>query len=384
MVEENPPQLPIRELDAYPDASADYVETGHANFVFSCSKTMHKMSLHDTLSGDEVISLPAPPQAPSKVHVSQDGCKAAFATATGAVYIWDVMTPSNMESFRAAEEPSAEITCMAWHPRGHVLAVGTAAGILYLWDLVVGTLLYPVEAHDGAIAAVKWTANGRIGVSVGAVDGRLRVWNPRNIDLLAELSKDTEQSTSPESRWHAAGIRSLDTIVDMSRVALTGGDDGSVLLSVLKPESMCGIFHTMTPHKPATPVTAVRIAEIDCPKPLRAASAARDGSVHLFDMDRRLPMGKFNHDHSPVHQLEFSADADVLFSAAKDTVRGWDARVAPEELGPVVFAGHPAKVNAFAITNGGRSLVTACDDGKLRTFDMRYPSGETPFANVEL
>lgn len=338
------------------------------------------MSLHDTNTGDQVIALDAPTQSPSCIAVASDGVKAAYGTATGAVYVWDVMYPSSMESFRPEEDAGSNVTALEWHPRGHVLAVATAAGNLYLWDLVVGALLYPVVAHKGAIASVKWTANGRLLVSVGRDDSVLRVWNPRNVDQLGEISHLSEHNKD-DLRWHSQGIRCLDTLHDMSQVGLTGGADGTVLLSVLKPESLCGVFHAMPSHAPATPVTAVRFAPLQS-KPLRSASADADGVVQLFDMDRRLPMGKFDH-AGEVVQLEFSDNADVLFSAAGNTVRAWDARVAPEEESPVTFAPE-AKVNAFAITNGGASLVTACDNGKLLSFDMRYPAGEAPSAQPDV
>lgn len=383
MSPEDPPQQPERATQAYEGGAVDAVQTGHASFVFSCSKTAHKMSLHDTNTGDEVISLSAPAQSPSVIAVAADGVKAAYGTATGAVYVWDVMYPTTMESFRAEEDSGAPVTALEWHPRGHVLAVATAAGNLYLWDLVVGALLYPVVAHDGSVSAVKWTANGRLLVTAGAADGVMRVWNPRNMDNLATLSSESERSKD-DLRWHPGGIRCLDTLDDMSRVAITGSIDGTVLLSVLKPESMCGVFHAMPSHASGTPVTAVRFAPLKSPKPLRSASASRDGVVQLFDMDRRMPMGKFNHRDQEVVQLEFSENADVLFSAAGETVRAWDARVAPEEENPITFGAHAGKVTSFAITNAGASLVTACADGKLYTFDMRYPAGEPPSTQAEV
>lgn len=333
------------------------------------------MSLHDTNTGDQVISLNAPAQNPSVIAVSNDAVKCAYGTATGTVYVWDVLYPTSMESFRPEEDATAEITDIAWHPRGHVLAVATASGNMYLWDLVVGTLLYPVVAHQGPLSAVRWTANGRLLVTTGSTDASLRVWNPRNVDNVAELSAQTEDH--PEVKWHTAGITALDTLGDMSRVAMTGSADGSVILSVLKPESMCGVFHAMTSHKNSS-VSTVRFAPLESPKPLRSASAAADGSIHLFDMDRRLPMGTFSHNQNRVKQLLFSHNADVLFSAAGDTVMAWDARVAPEEENPVTFGGHNGPVESFTITNDGANLVTACADGILRTFDMRYPSGDPP------
>lgn len=367
----DPSIIAMRDLALY-DHPVTHVETGHAGFVFSCSKAANKVGLHDTNSGEPIITLDTPAENPSTVAVSADAVKAAYGTATGAVYVWDVLYPTSMESFRPNEDSSSPVTALAWHPRGHVLAVATASGTLYLWDLIVGTLLYPVPAHEGPISALSWTANGRLLVSVGA-DAALRVWNPRNVENLAELTSASEDKD--DVKWHVGPIKALDTLSDMSRVALTGADDGTVLLSVLKPEAMCGVFHTINTH-PA-PVSAVRFAMLESPKPLRAASAATDGSINLFDMDRRLPMGKFTHDAGSVCQLEFSSDANTLFSAAGSTVIAWDARVAPEEENPVSFDAMK-DISSFTLTNGGKGLVTACADGALRVFDVRHPSGEVP------
>lgn len=369
MAEEDPPVMPVRALPLYKGAVTD-IRTGHAGFVFSCSETDDKMCLHDTNSGDSIIMLDAPSENPTCVAVSADAEKAAYGTFSGAVYVWDVLYPTSMESFRPDEDSFSEVTNLAWHPRGHVLAVATASGTVYLWDLVVGTLLFPLPAHTGRATTVAWTANGRLLVTGGA-DAALRVWNPRNVDNLGELTAESENK--PDVRWHSSPIRALDTLADLSRVAISGSDDGSVLLSVLKPESMCGVFHVMTPHK--APVSAVCFAPLDSPKPLRASSASFDGSVHLFDMDRRLPMGRFSHKAGPVRQLTFSAHADVLFSAAADTVIAWDSRVAPEEERPVTYGGDCGTVAAFALVNSGTGLVTACADGSLCVYDVRHPSG---------
>lgn len=372
MVDNDLPLQSVRSLELYQSPVSD-VRTGHAAFVFSCSKGDNKLCLHDTTSGDAIITLDVPEESPTTVAVSSDAVKAAYGTSTGAVYMWDVLYPATMESFRPDEDFTSEITALAWHPRGHVLAVATASGTLYLWDFVVGTLLFPITAHTGPISSVKWTANGRLLVTVGA-DATMRVWNPRNVENLGELNALSEDK--PDVKWHTGPIRALDTLSDMSRVAISGADDGSVMLSVLKPETMCGVFHVMESHKAA--VCATRFAPLDSPKPLRAASAAVDGSIHLFDMDRRLPMGGFTHDGGQVHQLQFSNDADALFSAAGDTVVAWDARVAPEEETPITFGGCVDGVSAFALTNEGAGLVAACGDGSLRVFDVRYPSGHVP------
>lgn len=376
MTDQDPPVHAARTLSLYEGGVTD-VHAGHAGFVFTCGQHDDRLSLHDTNSGEVVITLDTPSEGPTCVAVAPDGVKAAYGTTSGAVYIWDVLYPVSMESFRPDEETRSSVTALAWHPRGHVLAVATASGTIYLWDFVVGALLYPLPAHDTTVTAVAWTANGRLLVSTGE-DGLLRVWNPRNVDNLGELSTQSENAT--DAKWHSGPIRALDTLSDMSRVAMSGSDDGSVLLSVLKPETLCGVFHVMPSHK--SPVSAVKFAPLDSPKPLRSASADTDGIVQLFDMDRRLPMGHFTHKGSSVTQLAFSHDADALFSAAGTAVVAWDSRVAPDEERPVTFS-CDVPVSRFALTNAGKGLVIACDDGKLRVFDVRYPSAELRTPDVD-
>lgn len=359
----------MRTLTLYEGVVTD-VHVGHGGFVFSCGQHDNRLSLHDTNSGEVVITLDTPSEGPTCVSVAPDGVKAAYGTSTGAVFIWDVLYPVSMESFRPDEETRSPITALAWHPRGHVLAVATASGTVFLWDFVVGTLLFQVPAHESPVTAVAWTANGRLLVTTGE-DALMRIWNPRTVDNLGELSSDSE--LKPDLKWHTGPIRALDTLSDMSRVAISGSDDGSVLLSVLKPGVMCEVFHVMPSHK--TSVTAVKFAPLDSPKPLRSASADSDGIVRLFDMDRRLPIGHFNHNKFQVTQLAFSSDADTLFSAAGKAVIAWDARIAPDEEQPVTFD-CDAPVTRFAITNNGRGLAVACKDGKLRVFDVRNRSGQ--------
>jgi WD40 repeat protein len=362
---------------------------GQAGFVFTTAGAADKMTLHDVNEGVEIVALEAKDESPSCVAVSHDAVKVAFGTAKGAVFLWDVLYPTTMESFRTEDAVAAgPVTSMAWHPRGHVLASASEAGVVHLWDMVVGALLFPVPCHDGPIAGLSWTANGRLLLTAGAcgevagTSGALRAWSPREVEFMGSVTADGEGGAGepgfkPVSvRWHTSPLTCLDAMADMSRVAVTGARDGSVLLSVMKPEQGCGVFHAMPSHKAA--VTDVTFSALDCPKPLRAASAAADGTVQLFDMERRLPMGKFTHRGGPASRLTFSGNADVLFSAAGCTVKAWDARVAPEEEAPVEFGGHQQAVHDFAIVNAGATVVAACGDGKLRLYDMRWPRGEAP------
>lgn len=388
---------PTKDIPIADNSPVSALATGKAGFVFTASSGADKMTLHDVNEGAEVVTLDAKGQAPSSVAVSHDAVKVSFGTTAGAVYVWDMLYPTAMESFRTEDALAAgPITGMAWHPRGHVLAAASEAGVVHIWDMVVGALLFPVPCHDGPIAGITWTGNGRLLLTAGAAGegaggtGALRAWSPRDVEFMGSVAADDEdpaQKKGGEFRetsvsWHKAPLTCLDAMVDMSRVAITGATDGSVLLSVMKPEQGCGVFHAMPSHK--SRVTDVRFSPLDCPKPLRAASGDSDGTVNLFDMDRRLPMAKFTHGEgkSAIAKLHFNDTADVLFSCGGPSVIAWDARVSPEEAAPIEFGGHGNNVLDFSVANGGASLVTACEDGKLRLFDMRYPAGEAPVMEI--
>jgi WD40 repeat protein len=386
---------PTRSISVTSDGSqVAAVSSGSAGFVFTACPGASKMALYDVNEEIDVVTLDAENEAPSLAAVSHDAVKVAYGTSSGAVYLWDLIYPTTMESFRTEDSLAAgAITSLSWHPRGHVLAAASESGVVHLWDMVVGALLFPFPAHDGRISDIAWTGNGRILLTAGD-DGALRAWSPRDVEFLGSVTGDQDDAEGKPIvpalgavKWHTSGLTCLDAMMDMSRVTVSGARDGSVLLSVIKPEQGCGVFHAMQKHKSA--VTAVKFSRLDCPKPLRAASAAEDGTVHLFDMDRRLPMGKFTHTGSKaVSKLAFNDTADVLFSASGSTVQAWDARVAPEEENPILFAedvdsGHAHTVTDFTVVNDGATLVTAGSDGRLRLFDMRYPSGVAPsFAHV--
>lgn len=387
---------PTKEVEVSSGSGVRALGTGNkGGFVFTASSRTDKMTLHDVNGGAEVVALEAKEESPRCVAVSHDALKVAFGTEKGAVYLWDILYPTTMESFRTEDSVAAgAITDIKWHPRGHVLAAASEAGVVHLWDMVVGALLFPVPCHDGPIAGISWTANGRLFLTAGAspevngTSGALRVWSARDVEFVGSVTADEDKEVAKRDNesdpgfrpasvsWHKSELTCLDAMMDMSRVAITGSRDGSVLLSVLKPEQGCGVFLALPSHK--SPITAVKFSALDCPKPLRAAASSADGTVRLFDMDRRLPMDQFKHSGGSVSKLSFSENANVLFSAGGSTVVAWDSRVAPDEATPVEFGGHKEKVNDFAIVNGGATLVTACDDGKLRLYDVRWPSGEAP------
>lgn len=332
---------------------------------------------------------------PTCVSTAFDYGKGAFGTSSGEIFIWDVSFPAVFESFRTElhkkqqETPSTDnpmpagdgITCMSWHPRGHVLATGSTAGNLTVWDMCLGNPAFGIpKAHGDTITSLTWTGHGKQLITVSS-DNELRLWNSRRSEIIGVI----EGKEKPEM-WHTGGITVVDALPDLSRVALTGGKDGTTFLSVLKPgekEGM-GVFSALSKH--ASEITAVKMGPLECAKPMRCTSASKDGQIHLFDMERKLPMAKFLHEtdstgdnDTGVVQLEFNNNGDVLFSAAGNCVKAWDSRAVKDEM-PEISFDTDSKVSSFSISNDGSNIMLGCQDGSMRCFDMRYPVGNPPLA----
>lgn len=355
-----------------------FVSAGTGKFCFAGDAGAKKLGLHDVSQSESVLNHQLNGDIPTIAATAHDAGKAAFGTRSGAIFVWDVQFPTVLESFLSGESESAEgvgttkdpISVIAWHPRGYALAAGTSKGALTVWDMVLGAPAFRIDtAHAGGITGVSWTAHGRALVTSG-FDGELRVWNVRHARIDAAID-----GTKASDMWHDGPISALDTIEDLSRVALSGAADGSAFLSVLKPGERdgCGVFCRLPSHEGS--VTAARFAPLSSTAPLRAATGGADASVRVFDMERRLPMATFQHARGEsIRQIEFAPDGNAAFSAAGKAVVAWDTRVSEDELPGVRFEAD-AKVTGFCIADDAKSIILGCEDGLLRMFDVRYPSG---------
>jgi WD40 repeat protein len=156
--------------------------------------------------------------------------------------------------------------------------------------------------------------------------------------------------------------------VEVNRMSDTGSARSQLLSALQQSPSLIALLHGHT-----NTVFSVAFSPDDA----ILASASADGSIRLWDVITRQPLGLPLAGHTDtVFSVAFSPDGTILASASKDqTIRLWDIKTR-QPLG-VPLAGHTDTVFSVAFSPDGTILVSASKDQMIRLWDVktRQPLG---------
>lgn len=194
------------------------------------------------------------------------------------------------------------LSCLAYHPKGHMILTGDQSGRLGVWlggnDL---SLDKTVQTHAGQIDAIAFSSDGNWIVS-GGRDRDLQLRRSGTLDLVRHLGTDHEN-------W----IMSVAFRPDGSQIASAGLDN---------------LIHLWSPH----------------------------------DVQQK-PMILSGHGDS-IYGICYVADSQYLVSCGEDrTIRIWDTTTGKNLA---VLEGHDAAVTAVAVSLDGSLIVSGGLDGTLR------------------
>ncbi len=187
------------------DARAGYklgTFTGHSSVDFSPDGNIiatigngeHEVTdneaikLWDIQTEQQVANLLGPSTSIFQIAYNSDGTKIASlgrdysGPPIGAhlIIIWDVKMVEQLQIFRTAYD----ISKIAWHPQGHVLASaggpnprdsGDSTGWITIWDVATGQVLQTIAAHVKSITSIAFSPNGALLASASS-DGTIKLW----------------------------------------------------------------------------------------------------------------------------------------------------------------------------------------------------------------
>jgi len=274
------------------------------------------------------------------VAVAPDGKTLAILESwnTG-VHLWDMAARCELPTL---PHPT-EVKAMAF---GHdnLLAAGCMDGTIHFWDVTARREVSPpLEGHDGSVAQVAFSPDGKILASSGA-DGNVRLW-----DVAARRLIHTLQG-------HRAWVNSLAFSPDGKLLASAGNDATVRLWDTAAGQPVKKLW---------SPRTALTLVE--CYTPLGSvafshdgktlATGGGDGTIRMWNVETKEVMALLRGHTEAVRAVAFAPDGQSLVSGSEDgTVKMWDVVPAPD---PNILTGHKSNLSALAFSHDGKTLAVA-------------------------
>ncbi len=219
-------------------------------------------------------------------------------------------TPARVEPLQVLSDNSAWPSTVAFSPDGTLLACGTRTGTVLLWTVADGRLLFTLDAHVDAVAAMAFSPDGKLLATAG----------------LAPLPAD--QRKLPANNQGLRFWRLKDGVLDRQMLAL--------------------------PSRPIAMVFSANTRDL--------AAACEDGTVAVWRVAKRQLLRRRNAKVGNFDCAAFSPDAQLLAACTGTTVRVW--RAADGEVVSI----HPLQFSAerLAFNERGTQLAIVCGDGCIK------------------
>ena len=250
---------------------------------------------------------------------------------------------------------------VAFSPDGATLASAGDDGTIRLWDVARHTPLgRPLRGHSEEVSSLAFSPDGATLASASA-DGTVRLWD---VARRAPLGRPlTSAATAPTTTFSVS--RSVPTGRRSLRPALMGrsgcGTSPAALRSASRLEGHSDPVHSLAFSRDGRTL----------------ASAGSDGTIRLWDVARRAPLGEPLKGHGiGFSSIAFSPDGRTLASASGDGIRLWDvARRAA--LGEPLEA-HNGPVRSLAFSPDSGTLASTGQDGTVRLWERTLASAAYP------
>ena len=246
-----------------------------------------------------------------------------------------------------------------------------------LWQGCRGEEAASLEAHDGAVAALAVSPDGRFLVSAG-FDNTIKLWNTGTRQLIRVLKQTGGKPAYSGARFSPDGA--LLAVADFSAVTIWQTSDWTERAVIPGAHSLCflplgGRLLTADSRglrlwNPATwePTVwldaqppAMPVSRVACSPDGSVLAVAQGQQVHLFAADTLAPLVSFpTHIEQKVDALAFSPDARWLAAGGlAGQVRVWDVAQRCLEAS---FTPHRSYVEGLCFSPDGRWLASGGAD----------------------
>ncbi|MGH8825468.1 MAG: BTAD domain-containing putative transcriptional regulator [Jiangellaceae bacterium] len=250
------------------------------------------VTIWDTHTGDEIITLTGPEPKLTTVAFSPDGRSiAAGSDLTRTPPVWDAETGDLLFTL---DGHASDVRAVTYSPNGSRLATGSWDGTAGVWDAATGEQIGVLSNGEVPVLTTAFSPDGRF-IVTGDVEGNATVWDAVRLERVRTLSGHTAAVNGVT--FGPAGL--LLTASDDGTATIWDFDTGEVRVTLRG--------HTARVHQVAVSPDGTRIA-----------TSSDDGTVRLWDPatgDEQLALSGHSY---LVYGVDFSPDGRLLATASPD------------------------------------------------------------------
>jgi WD40 repeat protein len=344
-----------------------------------------------------------------------------------AATLGSVLSAAAAPRSRALNVGGPSIYSVAFSPDHSLLAAAAGDGTIGLWDPAGGRRIATLTGHTGRVANVAFAAGGKVLVSLGldgtaGTNGSIIVWDTRTRQQTARFAEQNAGSAlavSADGARLAVALSADVALYDLrtgSRTLLRGhrspvtsltfSHDGGLLVSAdeqeqpivwdvaaagpvarLQADGVVSVFFGSSGRilagsadshgvylwnldgdrvdpLPPLPLSGRYAWAISAPAGGRLAVADENGTITVWDLDRREPVQTYqDRGRTETVAVALSEDGAMLASA------GFNGTIVVHDMRDAAFGGLTARVQDVRVSPDGGTVASAHDDGTVRLWD---------------